>query len=60
MLLAAAGARTLRGFLYGVEPLDPTSFVAAAGAMTALAMAASAIPARKAASVNPAETLRAD
>lgn len=71
MLLAAAGTalgltaaglvtRVLEGMLYGIRPLDPISFTGGAMIFVALALVASLIPARRAASVNPVEALRAE
>jgi predicted permease len=58
--LAVVSARFLDTLLYGVEPLDGTSFVGAVLLMTALALTASLVPARRAASVNPVEVLKGD
>ena len=60
LLLAAAATQLLRGLLYGVTPLDPVSFGAGAGLFAGLALAASWLPARRAASVNPVEALRTE
>jgi len=59
-LLAAAIAPRLRDLLFEVSSLDPITYVASAGALLAVALAACAIPARRAASVDPARVLRAD
>jgi putative ABC transport system permease protein len=60
-LAAACGAtQFLASWLYGIRPLDPVSFAAGAGAFCALAMLASWLPARRAASVNPVDALRAE
>jgi predicted permease len=53
LLLALAMSRVMRGMLYGVPPTDWTSFTAASLALTAVVVAATLIPARRAASVNP-------
>ncbi|HVT56964.1 MAG TPA: ABC transporter permease [Thermoanaerobaculia bacterium] len=58
--LAAAGARLLRATLYGVAPGDPWSFAAALAGLALVAVAASLIPARRAASVDPMAALRCD
>jgi predicted permease len=50
----------LTGMLYGVQPLDPISFGGAAAALGAVALAAGIAPARRAASVNPTDALRAE
>ncbi len=58
LALSASATRFLRGFLYGIDPLDPTAFAAAALAWLFIAMLASYIPARRAARVDPAISLR--
>jgi putative ABC transport system permease protein len=57
---AALVTGLLTGILYGVQALDPISFGGAAVALGVVALAASVAPARRAASVNPADTLRAE
>jgi putative ABC transport system permease protein len=57
---ALAASRALRQLLFGVEPLDPTSFAAAAALLAAVAMLASWLPARRAAAVDPVRALRED
>jgi ABC-type lipoprotein release transport system permease subunit len=46
--------------LFGVEPMDPGSFAAAVGVILAAAALASYVPARRAAAIDPIETLRAE
>jgi predicted permease len=59
--VAAFGVtRLLRALLYGVPPTDLASFGGAAGVLLAAALAASWIPARRAAAVDPVIALRAD
>jgi putative ABC transport system permease protein len=53
-------ARFLRSFLFGVAPNDPVSVSAAALMLLVVAALASWIPARRAARVDPAETLRSE
>ncbi len=55
---AALVAQLLRTFLYGVRAVDPVTFGAVAVLMTALALLAAWVPARRAASVDPMKTLR--
>ena len=57
---AIGAARALRGLLYGVEPLDPSTLAAVIGLVSILAIAACLKPAWSAASVDPARALRAD
>jgi putative ABC transport system permease protein len=51
---------TARAFLFGVEPTDPRAFAAAIVTLLLAALAASLIPARRAASVDPVVALRAE
>lgn len=55
---AAALSRILSSLLYGVTALDPVTYVAVPAALMLAALAACYIPARRAATVDPAETLR--
>jgi predicted permease len=57
---AAAFARLMSSLLFGVTPFDPATYSATATALLAAAMAATYIPARRAASVDPMETLRGE
>lgn len=57
---ALATTRLLASLLYGVQPTDPTTFIAAAGFLLVVAVLASMAPARRAARVDPVEALRAD
>jgi hypothetical protein len=50
----------LAGMLYGVRPLDPTSFIGGTLILLAIAALASLFPARRAAAVNPVDALRAE
>jgi putative ABC transport system permease protein len=60
--LAGAGAASglLRSFLFGVTPFDLPVLIFAAVAVFLLALAASAFPARRAASLDPMQALRAE
>jgi len=53
-------SRLISGLLFGVTPNDPATFVAIALAMLGVALAASYIPARRAASVDPIAALRTE
>jgi predicted permease len=60
-LAASVGAvRAMRGMLYGVEPLDAPTFVAAAASLATVAFLAALVPARRAARVDPMVALRAE
>jgi putative ABC transport system permease protein len=57
--IAAAAAATAMGrLLFGISPLDPVAFLAAAGLLLLVALTASYLPARRAARVNPIVALR--
>jgi ABC-type antimicrobial peptide transport system permease subunit len=60
LVLFAAVARFLRGFLYGVAPGDPVTLAIASVLLISIAALASWIPARRASRVDPAEVLRGD
>ena len=53
-----AGARSLSNFLYGVSPTDPVTFVGTVAVLCTIALAACAIPARRAIRVSPVTALR--
>ena len=57
---AAAGARSLQSMLFGIAPLDVTTFLLVALAFAAVAMFASYLPARRATAVDPMVALRAE
>jgi predicted permease len=58
--LAIVLARLLRSQLFGVTPADPYVLTSAVGLVAAVAVIAALLPARKAASVEPSEVLRAE
>jgi predicted permease len=53
-----AGARSLAGFLYGVTPFDPPTFVAVTTILMAAALLACVAPARRATRVHPLAAIR--
>ena len=57
---ALATTRLLAGLLYGIAATDAVSFGAAAGVLVLVAAAATCVPARRAARLDPVEALRAD
>jgi putative ABC transport system permease protein len=58
---AAAGlTRFLESWIYGVTPLDPSTFVACAAGMLVIAAGAVFLPARRATSADPVVALRAE
>jgi putative ABC transport system permease protein len=60
LLGAMAASGLLRSFLFDVSPLDPLVLTLAAIAVLLLALTASAFPARRAASIDPMQSLRAE
>ncbi|HEY1902249.1 MAG TPA: ABC transporter permease [Terracidiphilus sp.] len=58
--LAMLVGRALTSSLYGVKPLDAVTYLLAMAGVAAVALAASAIPARRAASVDPMRALRTE
>ncbi len=56
--LAVAGARVLRSMLFGLGPGDPLAFAAAILGLAIVVLAASLIPAQRAAKVDPMVALR--
>jgi predicted permease len=60
LVLFALVARFIRSFLFGVAPGDPLTLAAASLTLVVIAVLASWIPARRAALVDPANSLRAD
>jgi len=53
-------ARIVESQLFGVRPLDGATIAAAVGLVILVALAASALPAHRASTVNPTEALRAE
>jgi predicted permease len=60
--LAAAMAlgRLMSSLLFGIGPTDPPAYIAALGVIISAAALASYLPARRAATIDPIETLRAE
>jgi predicted permease len=58
--LAWFGSRLMATMLYKLPPHDPVSFVAAAVGVLGVSLAAALLPARRAASVEPMQALRAE
>jgi ABC-type lipoprotein release transport system permease subunit len=57
---AVALAQLLRGLLHGVEPTDPLTLMALALFLLLVALVASAVPAWRAARLNPVHALQQD
>ncbi|MGH7467803.1 MAG: ADOP family duplicated permease [Longimicrobiales bacterium] len=53
-------AARVRGMLYAVAPFDPLTVSTVLGALVAVVLAASLVPARRATLIDPARTMRAD
>ena len=60
LLGAAAASRLLQSFLFGVSPFDPLVLAVAGVVVVMLSLAASLLPARRAASIDPMKALRAE
>ena len=60
LLGAVAVSSLLRSFLFAVSPFDPVVLTLAAVAMLLLALAASALPARRASQTDPMQALRGE
>jgi ABC-type lipoprotein release transport system permease subunit len=52
--------RTIKSLLFEISPLDPVTYIAVPFVLAAAAVLASYLPARRAASVDPVEALRAE
>ena len=55
---AVAGMRLLKSLLFDVSPTDPLVLAATAGALIVIAAAASLVPTRRAARIDPVEAMR--
>jgi ABC-type antimicrobial peptide transport system permease subunit len=60
-LSAAFGLmRFMSSLLFGISPLDPTTYVAVSALLVLAAVLASYLPARRAAAVDPVEALKSE
>ncbi len=59
-VLSLGVGRALQGILYGVAPSEPLALLATAGVLLAVVLAASLLPARRAAAIDPIAALRAE
>jgi predicted permease len=57
---AVGFTRLMQSLLFGISPLDPIAFTATPIVLVAAAILASYLPARRAAAVDPVETMRAE
>lgn len=64
LIVGLAGAvgftRLMEALVFGVTPLDPVTFAAMPAVLAAAALLATYLPARRAAAVDPVETMRAE
>jgi ABC-type antimicrobial peptide transport system permease subunit len=58
--VAAGLTRLLKSLLFGVAPLDPTTFAAVPAALLLASLAASYLPARRASAVDPVMCMKAE
>jgi ABC-type antimicrobial peptide transport system permease subunit len=60
LAVALVVMRVLQSLLFGINPTDPPSYLAAAALLSAIAIAAAWLPARRAARVDPMVALRSE
>jgi putative ABC transport system permease protein len=60
LVAAFALTRLMSSLLFGIGPLDAPTYLAALGVLLAAAAFASYVPARRAASIDPVETLKTE
>jgi ABC-type lipoprotein release transport system permease subunit len=60
LVVSAALTRYLEAMLFGITPLDPLTFSAAPALLTAAALLACYLPARRATTIDPVEALRCE
>jgi putative ABC transport system permease protein len=58
VILVIAAGRAVQSILFGLKANDPITLAVAVSGMAVIALAASLIPARRAAAVEPMQTLR--
>lgn len=59
LFISAMMTRLLSGMLYGIRPSDPITFATVTAILLLVSLAATALPAYQAASLDPLKTLRA-
>lgn len=60
IVLALIAATTARALLFGLRPTDPSTLAIAVASLSAVALAAGAVPAWRAARANPVDSLRTE
>jgi ABC-type antimicrobial peptide transport system permease subunit len=60
LVVAAALGRSMSALLFGIEPLDPVAYVTALAVVVLATALATYVPARRAATVDPMSTLKAE
>jgi putative ABC transport system permease protein len=60
LVMATGGVRAMRTLLFEVDPLDPSMYALVAAIVCVAVVAAAALPARRAASIDPLTLLRRD